>query len=55
MVQPNLAYYIEKALQLVGYTDADWAGDVEDRKSTSGYMFLKGVLQSVGRATNKPA
>ncbi len=24
----------------VGYTDADWAGDVNDRKSTSGYVFL---------------
>ena len=24
----------------VAYADADWAGDVEDRKSTSGYMFL---------------
>ena len=23
----------------IGYSDADWAGDVEDRKSTSGYFF----------------
>ena len=23
-----------------GYTDADWAGDVDGRKSTSGYIFL---------------
>lgn len=23
----------------VGFSDADWAGDVNDRKSTSGYLF----------------
>jgi hypothetical protein len=26
--------------QLTGYSDADWAGDKETRKSTSGYVFL---------------
>lgn len=25
---------------LHGYSDADWAGDMEDRKSTTGYLFL---------------
>ena len=27
---------------LQGYSDADWAGEVETRKSTSGYVFLLG-------------
>lgn len=27
---------------LIGYCDADWAGDQESRKSTSGYCFLLG-------------
>ncbi|XP_045791368.1 secreted RxLR effector protein 161-like [Trifolium pratense] len=27
---------------LVGYTDSDWCGDKDDRKSTAGYIFLYG-------------
>ena len=31
----------------VGYSDADWAGDIKDRKSTSGYLFkLSGAAVS---------
>lgn len=26
-------------LELIGYLDADWGGDLNDRKSTSGYIF----------------
>lgn len=29
----------ESADILTGYTDSDWAGDLNDRKSTSGYVF----------------
>ena len=29
-------------LELVGYVDADWAGDVQTRKSTTGYVFTLG-------------
>ncbi len=25
---------------MCGYSDADWAGDVSDRKSTSAYLFM---------------
>lgn len=36
--------YFEKNyhLDLLAYTDADWAGDRDDRKSTSGYFTLMG-------------
>ena len=26
--------------ELIGYSDADWAGDIESRRSTSGYVFV---------------
>ena len=32
--------YDDEGDDLVGYSDADWAGDCNDRKSTSGYSFL---------------
>ncbi|XP_075076286.1 secreted RxLR effector protein 161-like [Nicotiana tabacum] len=32
----------KKNLVLAGYTDADFGGDLDDRRSTSGYIFLCG-------------
>ena len=29
-------------LEITGYTDADWAGNISDRKSTSGYFTFVG-------------
>jgi outer membrane protein OmpA-like peptidoglycan-associated protein len=29
-------------LKIEGYTDADWAGSIEDRRSTSGYFTFMG-------------
>ena len=28
-----------ESTECTGYSNADWAGDIDDRKSTSGYMF----------------
>ena len=34
-----LTYRKSEYLEIEGYSDSDFAGDVDDRKSTSGYIF----------------
>ena len=36
----NLGILYKGESEIQGYSDADWAGDTDDRKSTSGYLFL---------------
>lgn len=38
----GVRYETNKPLKLVGYCDSDWAGCVDDMKSTSGYVFSLG-------------
>ena len=38
----GILYYASEHSDLVGYTDSNWAGSVDDRKSTSGYVFNMG-------------
>ena len=35
----GIIYETEKDFKLIGYTDSDWAGSVDDRKRTSGHVF----------------
>ncbi|KAK5786860.1 hypothetical protein PVK06_041506 [Gossypium arboreum] len=46
-VKGTLSYGVKfekgKELQLIGYSDSDWAGSVDDMKSTSGYFFTIGL------------
>ena len=38
----NLTYVKNTPEAIIGYSDADWAGDVTDRRATSGNVFLLG-------------
>lgn len=38
----DIWYKPETDSKLVGYTDSDWAGSVDDMRSTSGYAFSLG-------------
>eukprot|EP00253_Pinus_taeda_P004328 PITA_04328 len=41
-IQCGIHYSAKASPLLVGFTDSDWAGDPDDRKSTAGYMFTLG-------------
>lgn len=47
----GLLYINSEKPRLTGYSDADHAGDIETRRSTSGYVFL--LVRSVGGANAK--
>ena len=36
----GLYYSISNDYKLVGYSDNDWSGDLDDRKSTTGFVFF---------------
>ena len=38
----GILYTTSKIFELIGYTDNDWAGSIDDRKSTFGYVFHMG-------------
>ena len=38
----GLYYSVSDDCKLVGYSDSDWAGDSDDRKSTTGFVFFLG-------------
>ncbi|XP_073153875.1 secreted RxLR effector protein 161-like [Henckelia pumila] len=39
----GIKYTREDDNSLIGYTDSDWAGSIDDRKSTSGYVLCIGT------------
>jgi len=43
-----------KSIDLVGYSDADWAGDLDTRKSTTGYLFKLGSVPICWKSKRQP-
>jgi hypothetical protein len=37
-----LFYSSLQNLEITGYSDSDWAGNLEDRKGTTGFIFFMG-------------
>ncbi|GJZ73660.1 hypothetical protein Tco_0637806 [Tanacetum coccineum] len=51
----NKLTYTGYPLVLEGYTDANWISNTEDNSSTSGWVFLLGVVQFLGLLRSKLA
>jgi hypothetical protein len=49
-----LNYSSEGKLDLVGYCDADWAGDQDTRRSTTGYTFVLGGASITWNCKRQP-
>ena len=41
-IEYGMFYSSSKKLELIGYSDSDWAGSYDDRKSTTGFVFYFG-------------
>ncbi|GKC17542.1 retrovirus-related pol polyprotein from transposon TNT 1-94 [Tanacetum coccineum] len=50
----GLFYSSSKEYTLTGYSDRDWHGDVDDRKSTYGYMFFMGKTAFTWASKKQP-
>ena len=42
VVNFGLQFTRDSSIDCTGFSDADWAGDIDDRKSTSGYLLKIG-------------
>jgi hypothetical protein len=50
----GILYSTSNNLQLVGYTYSDFAGTIDERKSTSGYAFHLGTRIVAGASKKRP-
>ena len=49
----GIFYKAKSDIDLIGFTNSDWAGDNTDRKSTSIYLFMLIKDQSSGQARSR--
>ncbi len=50
----GLFYEASTELQVHGYTDADWAGSISDRRSTNGFMLSFGSVVVTWSSKKQP-
>jgi len=50
----GILYPSSSEFKLVGYSDSDWGGDVDDRKSTTGFIFYLGSLAFTRSSKKQP-
>ena len=49
----GLKYKSDEESDLIGYYDSDYAGDLDDRKSTSSFFFFLELIQLFGIVLNR--
>ena len=50
----GLLYWFSNNYKLVGYSDSDWGGDIDDIKSTSGFVFFMGTTSFTWMLRKQP-
>ena len=51
----GIHYVAQSSLELVGFTDSDWASDDTDRKSNSRYVFILAYGPIIWSSKNQSA
>ncbi|KAE8728448.1 hypothetical protein F3Y22_tig00004355pilonHSYRG00008 [Hibiscus syriacus] len=50
----GLFYSVSNDYKLVGYSDSDWGGDIDNRRSTTGFVFFMGDIAFTWMSKKQP-
>ncbi|KAE8657590.1 hypothetical protein F3Y22_tig00116989pilonHSYRG00496 [Hibiscus syriacus] len=50
----DLFYSVSNNYKLVGYSDSDWGGDIDNRRSTTGFVFFMGDIAFTWMSKKQP-